>query len=80
MKNDTENLKWTDSFIAKFLNNIKTGKIKPKSCGNTNDKNGGLTSFSFPEYFCEIHVHWEDISREIIAKTHIKDLRTQKKN
>lgn len=69
--------KWTDNNISEFLEGVKIGKVKPKSSGHK--KNKELTSFSFPDYFCEIHVHWKDDKMEIIAKSHIKDLRTKKR-
>ena len=70
-----EKFEWTNSNISEFLNGVKTGRILSASCGHTEDRDGPLTSFSFPDYFCEIHVHWKDSQREEMAKAHIKDLR-----
>ena len=75
--NSSKDIDWTDSNILIFLEGVKTGRIKPKSSGHK--KNKELSSFSFPNFFCEIHVHWKDDKMEVIAKSHIKDLRTQKR-
>ena len=73
-----ESFKWTDKTISDFLNGVKTGNILSNSCGHTNDNYGPLTTFSFPEYFCEIHVHWKNEDREQMSVAHIKDLRINK--
>ena len=72
-----KNFEWTDNLIAEFLNGVKTGKTLSTSCGHTKDNSGHLTSFSFPEYFCEIHVHWKNEEREELSVAHIKDMRTE---
>lgn len=74
--NSNKKFEWIDSNVLIFLEGVKKGKIIPKSSGHK--KNKELTSFSFPDYFCEIHVHWKDDKMEVTAKSHIKDLRTQK--
>lgn len=73
------NFQWTDELVSEFLKGVKTGIIQPKSCGHTEDNTGPLTTFSFPNYFCEIHVHWKDINREEMSVAHIKDLRTNRR-
>lgn len=73
------NKEWNYKEISDFLNGVKTGRIISSSCGHTADKDGPLTSFSFPKYGCEIHVHWKDENREEIAVAHIKDIITGKR-
>lgn len=70
------NNNWDETKISHFLNGVKTGTIRPNSSGHGEYKGKPMTSFSFPEYSCEIHVHWEDINCEIPSVAHIKDLTT----
>lgn len=76
--NSTDSTKkhgWSHNDISKFLNGVKTGKIIPTSFShNLKDKKGRpFSSFRFPESGCEIHVHWNNDNRDVIAKAHIKD-------
>ena len=70
------NNNWDETKISNFLNGVKNGTIIPKSSGHGEYKGKPMTSFSFPEYSCEIHVHWEDVNCEIPSVAHIKDLTT----
>lgn len=76
---DGKNQEWNYKEISDFLNGVKTGGIISSSSGHTSDKNGPLTSFSFPKYGCEIHVHWKDENREELAVAHIMDINTRKR-
>lgn len=67
--------KWNYKEISDFLNGVKTGRIIPSSSGHTIYKDGRpMTCFSFPDYGCEIHVHWKDEKREDMSVAHIKDM------
>lgn len=76
---DGKNRKWNYKEISDFLIGVKTGRIISSSCGHTSDRKGPLTSFSFPKYGCEIHVHWTDEKREEIEVAHIMDINTRKR-
>lgn len=72
---DNKPRKWTYKEISDFLHGVKTGRIIPSSSGHTIYKDGlPMTCFSFPDYACEIHVHWKDEKREDMSVAHIKDM------
>ena len=61
-----------DSKNNTFTKGIISGDIKPARVKKTHDKKGPLTTYYFPEFNCEVHAHFNDETREVIGRAHIK--------
>jgi len=72
MQNNSQEKKSSSFDHNNFVKGIVSGNIKPATVKKEHDDEGQLTIYDFPEFKCQVHAHFNDETREVVGRTHIK--------
>jgi len=72
MQNNYKGEKNTDFDYNAFVKGIVDGNIKAANVKKEHDDEGPLTTYDFPEFKCQVHAHFNDDTRELVGRAHIK--------